>query len=222
MLAILDYEAGNQTSVLRGLHSLGIPARITADPNELSASSGVIFPGVGAARQAMELLTRTGLDKILGELARSGKPLLGVCLGCQILLEHSEESGTRTLGLVRGRSLRFAPELRDEAGDPIIIPHMGWNGCALQKPCRLFAGIPEDAEFYFVHSYYTEPDPELVIATTYHGKAFCSVYGRDGFWAVQFHPEKSGKSGLRLLGNFYAYCRDQPSRGRTLQPCSAR
>ncbi len=209
MLAILDYEAGNQTSVLRGLKSLGIPAHITADPAELCAASGVIFPGVGAARQAMDLLTRTGLDKTLGALVQSGKPLLGVCLGCQILLERSEESDTRTLGLVRGRSLRFAPELRDEAGEPIGIPHMGWNTCSLQKPCRLFEGIPADAEFYFVHSYYTEPDPSLVIALTHHGKDFCSAYGKDGFWAVQFHPEKSGKAGLKLLENFYAYCRDK-------------
>lgn len=209
MLAILDYEAGNQTSVLRGLNSLGVPARITADPAELSAASGVIFPGVGAARQAMDLLTRTGLGKTLAELVRSGKPLLGVCLGCQILLEHSEESDTKTLGLVKGRSLRFASELRDEAGEPISIPHMGWNGYTLQKPCRLFQGIPADAEFYFVHSYYTEPEPELVLATTYHGTEFCSVYGREGFWAVQFHPEKSGKPGLRLLENFYAYCRER-------------
>lgn len=212
MLAILDYEAGNQTSVLRGLNSLGIAARITADPAELAAASGVIFPGVGAARQAMDLLTRTGLDQTLKELVANGKPLLGVCLGCQILLEHSEESDTTTLGLIRGRCLRFDERLRDEAGDPITIPHMGWNGCTLRKPCRLFAGIPAAAEFYFVHSYYAVPDPDLVIATTCHGTEFCSVYGKDAFWAVQFHPEKSGKAGLRLLSNFYAYCRER-------QPC---
>ena len=209
MLAILDYEAGNQTSVLRGLNSLGIPARITADPAVLAAASGVIFPGVGAARQAMDLLTRTGLDATLKQLAAAGKPLLGVCLGCQILLEHSEEGDTTTLGLVKGRCLRFAGGLRDEAGDSINIPHMGWNGYTLRKPSLLFDGIPENAEFYFVHSYYTEPEPDLIIATTYHGREFCSVYGRDGFWAVQFHPEKSGKPGLQLLKNFYTYCQSQ-------------
>ena len=206
MLAILDYEAGNQTSVMRGLNSLGVPAHITADPAMLAAAAGVIFPGVGAAKQAMDLLRRTGLDATLKELVRQGKPLLGVCLGCQILLEHSEESDTATLGLVRGCCLRFDAGLRDEAGEPIIIPHMGWNGYTLKQPCILFDGIPRDAEFYFVHGYYTEPEPELVIATTYHGTEFCSVYGRDGFWAVQFHPEKSGKAGLRLLRNFYDYC----------------
>lgn len=206
MLAILDYEAGNQTSVLRGLASQGIPAKITADADELAGAAGVIFPGVGAARQAMDLLTRTGLDAVLKELVGRGKPLLGVCLGCQILLERSEEADTVTLGLVKGKCVRFDPGLKDEAGDPICIPHMGWNGYSLKRPSPLFAGVPADAEFYFVHGYYVEPDPELVIATTYHGLEFCSVYGRDGFWAVQFHPEKSGKPGLRVLKNFYDYC----------------
>ena len=206
MLAILDYEAGNQTSVLRGLNSIGVPGRITAMADELRAASGVIFPGVGAARQAMALLTRTGLDRTLRELVAEGKPLLGVCLGCQILLEHSEENNTPTLGIVKGRSVRFNEDLRDEDGEPIIIPHMGWNGYALKQDCLLFEGIKADAEFYFVHGYHVEPEPELVIATTFHGKEFCSVFGRDGFWAVQFHPEKSGKAGLRLLKNFYDYC----------------
>ena len=166
----------------------------------------MIFPGVGAAGQAMNLLTRTGLDAVLKDLARQGKPLLGVCLGCQILLERSEEADTQTLGLIKGRCVRFDPALKDEAGDPVCIPHMGWNGYSLKKPSLLFKDIPADAEFYFVHSYYAEPDPDLVIATTYHGREFCSVYGREGFWAVQFHPEKSGRPGLTLLKNFYEYC----------------
>ena len=209
MLAILDYEAGNQTSVLRGLAAQGISARITADPEELDAAAGVIFPGVGAARQAMDLLTRTSLDRTLKNLAQRGKPLLGVCLGCQILLEHSEESDTRCLGLIKGDCVRFDESLRDEGGEPITIPHMGWNGYTLRKQSRLFRDIPPDAEFYFVHSYYALPDPALVIATTYHGVEFCSAYGREGFWAVQFHPEKSGPPGLKLLRNFYDYCLEQ-------------
>lgn len=206
MLAILDYEAGNQTSVMRGLAAQGIPARITADPVELEAASGVIFPGVGAAKQAMELLVRTGLDGILRSLVASGKPLLGVCLGCQILLEHSEESDTSCLGILPGRCVRFSENLKDEAGEPIAIPHMGWNGFSLRGQSRLFDGIPDDSEFYFVHGYYTEPSPDMVIATSYHGLEFCSAYGREGLWAVQFHPEKSGPPGLRLLRNFYEYC----------------
>ena len=209
MLAILDYEAGNQTSVFRALASQGIPAEITADAGRLSAAEGVIFPGVGAARQAMELLLRTGLDTVLRDLAASGKPLLGVCLGCQVLLEYSEENDTKTLGLVPGSCVRFDENLHDEEGEPIRIPHMGWNGYSLKQPCRLFKDIPTDAEFYFVHGYYCQPAPELVIATTRHGLEFCSVYGRDGFWAVQFHPEKSGKPGLTLLRNFYEYCQER-------------
>ena len=206
MLAILDYEAGNQTSVLRALVGQGIEAVITADPKTLAAADGVIFPGVGAAAQAMNLLTRTGLDAVLKDLIAAGKPLLGVCLGCQILLEHSEESDTRTLGVVKGRCRRFDPDLKDEDGEPIIIPHMGWNGLSIKQPSPLLAGIAPDAEFYFVHGYYVEPEPELVIAGTRHGLEFCSIYGSDGFWAVQFHPEKSGRAGLRLLHNFAQWC----------------
>ena len=206
MLAILDYEAGNQTSVLRALEGQGIAAAITADRAVLAAADGVIFPGVGAAAQAMGLLGRTGLDGVLKDLIAEGKPILGVCLGCQILLEHSEESDTRTLGLLAGRCLRFDPALKDEDGEPIIIPHMGWNGLSIKRPSPLLAGIALDAEFYFVHGYYVAPEPDLVIATTRHGLEFCSVYGRDGLWAVQFHPEKSGRSGLRLLKNFADWC----------------
>ena len=209
MLAILDYEAGNQTSVFRGLASQGIPAVITANPEILAAAEGVIFPGVGAARQAMDLLTRTGLDAVLKSVAASNKPLLGVCLGCQILLERSEESDTQTLGLVPGECVRFNPELKDEDGEPIRIPHMGWNGYTLKQPSRIFANISPAAEFYFVHGYYVRPPKDMILATTYHGLEFCSAYGRDGFWAVQFHPEKSGKPGLQLLRNFYEYCLEQ-------------
>jgi glutamine amidotransferase len=168
----------------------------------------VIFPGVGAAGQAMGMLRRTGLDDTLRAVVAAGKPLLGICLGCQILLDFSEEDDTPALGLVPGRCRRFDPALRDEQGEPLRIPHMGWNSCLLKAPCRLFQGIPPEAEFYFVHSYYADPDPDLVLATTRHGLDFCSVLGRDGFWAVQFHPEKSGRAGLALLRNFSDYCRE--------------
>lgn len=206
MLAILDYEAGNQTSVRRALDSLGIPCRITADREAIASAAGVVFPGVGAAPQAMENLARTGMDATLRELAERGAPLLGICLGCQILLEQSEEGDTPTLGLFPGRCLRFDKELRDEDGEPIIIPHMGWNALRHKRLSPIFKDVPEQAEFYFVHSYYVRTDPELVIATSFHGREFCAAYGRDGFWAVQFHPEKSGRPGLQVLRNFYDYC----------------
>lgn len=207
MLAILDYKAGNQTSVLRALRSLGIPAEITADPSVILAAEGVIFPGVGAAGQAMNQLVSTGMDKVLREVVARGKPLLGICLGCQILLERSEENNTETLGIVPGECRRFQPEWRD-GGEPIRIPHMGWNTLEVRRPSRLLEGVSPDARFYFVHSYYTVPAPELVIATCRYGVEFTAMYGRPGLWAVQFHPEKSGRPGLALLTNFYRYCQE--------------
>ncbi len=207
MIAILDYDAGNQTSVFRALQSQNIPAQITRSREVLEKADGIIFPGVGAAAQAMGVLQKHGLDVLLKDLIKQGKPLLGVCLGCQILLEHSEESDTKTLGIVKGECVAFSPDLHDEEGYPINIPHMGWNSVCVQKPCVLFEGISTNAEFYFVHGYYTKPSQELIIGTSYHGLEFCSVFGREGLWAVQFHPEKSGQAGLALLRNFYNYCK---------------
>ena len=207
MLAIIDYRAGNQTSVRRALESLAIPCAVTADPSEIAAADGILFPGVGAAGQAMGELVRTGLDAVLRRAVAAGQPLLGICLGCQILLERSEEDGgTETLGIVPGTCRRFAEGLRQEDGSPAPVPHMGWNSQRVRRPCRLFDGVDEKAEFYFVHGYYAEPAPELVIATTVYGGEFCSVYGRDGLWAVQFHPEKSGRPGLAILRNVHEYC----------------
>lgn len=206
MLAILDYKAGNQTSVRRALEHLGIPCAITADPATLQGAQGIIFPGVGAAGQAMRELQSSGLDAVLRRAVDQGKPLLGICLGCQILLERSEESGARTLGIVPGICRRFEGNMLQEDGTPAPVPHMGWNSIRIQTPCPLLAGVEPSAEFYFVHSYYTEPDPGFVIATTIYGREFCSLYGRDGLWAAQFHPEKSGRPGLALLRNFYDYC----------------
>ena len=206
MLAILDYKAGNQTSVLRALRSLGVPAEVTADPEVIMNAEGVIFPGVGAAGQAMSQLTSTGMDSILHRCVEAGKPLLGICLGCQILLERSEENDTPTLGILPGVCRRFQADWED-GGQPIRIPHMGWNSIQA-SPSVLLDGIEPDAQFYFVHGYYPDPAPELVIATCVYGHTFAAVYGRPGLWAVQFHPEKSGRPGLRLLANFYRYCQE--------------
>ncbi len=207
MLAILDYRAGNQTSVRRALDHLDIPCEITADPEKIAASWGVVFPGVGAAGQAMDELTSTGLDKVLKGLVRAGKPLLGICVGCQILLDYSRENDTKALGIVPGECRRFDASLKDENHEPIRVPHMGWNSLDVKKPeDALLAGIDPDAEFYFVHSYFPAPNKEYVIATTTYGTEFCSVFGRKGLWAVQFHPEKSGRPGLAVLKNFFNYC----------------
>lgn len=209
MLAILDYEAGNQTSVRRALDHLGIPCMITANPRLLEKSRGVIFPGVGAAGQAMSELRHKGMDGVLRDLIGLDKPLLGICVGCQVLLDHSAENDTQTLGVMSGQCRRFDPQWLDEDGRSLIIPHMGWNGVRAVADCLLLEGISAEAEFYFVHSYYPVPDPELVLATTFYGREFASIFGRPGLWAVQFHPEKSGRPGLRLLSNFYDYCQEK-------------
>ena len=206
MIAIVDYKAGNQTSVRRALEHLGIPCTVTADPAAISSARGVIFPGVGAAGQAMHQLEASGLGDILQGVVRSGTPLLGICLGCQIMLERSEENDTSTLGLVQGRCVRFEEGLSDADGAPLRIPHMGWNTLTHVRRSPLFAGIADSAAFYFVHSYYVETHPDNILATSWHGHDFCAAYGKDGLWAVQFHPEKSGKPGLQLLKNFYDWC----------------
>jgi glutamine amidotransferase len=206
MLAIIDYQAGNQTSVRRALSSLGLPALITGDPDRLAEAEGLIFPGVGAAGQAMRHLAATGLDRAILALARR-RPFLGICLGCQIMLEDSDEDGgVPALGLLPGHNRRFDRN-RMEMGRPLRVPHMGWNTLTPLNPSPLFAGLRPDDQFYFVHSYYPQPAPDDVLALTEYGAPFASVLGRDGLWAVQFHPEKSGPPGLRLLANFYEYCR---------------
>ena len=149
MLAILDYKAGNQTSVRRALDHLGIPCVITADPAVVDSAAGVIFPGVGAAGQAMRHLQDSGLDAVLRNVVSSGRPLLGICLGCQIMVAHSDENDTPTLGLVEGRCVRFDEHL-EEGGAPIRIPHMGWNTISRKQESPILKDVPADAAFYFV------------------------------------------------------------------------
>jgi glutamine amidotransferase len=207
LIAIIDYQAGNQTSVRRALDSLGVPSRITDDPQILRSAEGVIFPGVGAAGQAMARLKATGLDQEIINLTQAHKPFLGICLGCQIMLERSEENDTQTLGVLAGQTIRFKNGVLDEAGLPIRIPHMGWNEVRLTQPSPLWAGIDPRDQFYFVHSYYPAPREDLILGVTGHGHEFTSLMGRDGLWAAQFHPEKSGPPGLKILKNFYNYCK---------------
>lgn len=208
MLAILDYKAGNQTSVRRALDHLGIPCVITADPAVIAGAHGVIFPGVGAAGQAMNELLTTGLDKVLKDQVQAGKPLLGICVGCQIMLDYSPENDTKALGIVPGECRLFNAAWTEEDGRAIRVPHMGWNRIVQKRPCELLKGIEPEAEFYFVHSYYPAPPESYVIATCTYGEEFCAIHGGPGLWAVQFHPEKSGRPGLALLRNFHAYCKE--------------
>ncbi|MDQ7031500.1 MAG: imidazole glycerol phosphate synthase subunit HisH [Desulfonauticus sp.] len=204
MISIINYEAGNLTSVKRALDYLKIPNEITNDPQKILSSKAIIFPGVGAAGAAMSYLKKQTLDQTLKQAKKKSIPILGICLGCQVILDFSEEGNTKTLGLIKGKCKKFSLDLK-ENGIPINIPHMGWNQVQLHKECLLFEHIDSASEFYFVHSYYPDPHPEFIIGTTCYGLNFCSVLGQTGLWAVQFHPEKSGRPGLKLLENFYNF-----------------
>lgn len=197
-IAIIDYEAGNLTSVQRALAHLGHTAEVTADPGRIAAADKVIFPGVGAAGSCMANLRKGGLDEALRAAIDSGRPVLGICVGMQLLFEFSDEDdGTPCLGVLPGVVERFLPE--DAA---IKVPHMGWNRVEHHGD-PLFAGIERGSRFYFVHSYYCAPDTSVdVIAESDHGGRFCAAVRQGNLAAVQFHPEKSGPVGLRLLDNF--------------------
>jgi len=203
MIAIVDYRAGNLRSVERALERLGFSAGITSHPDEIQSAERVIFPGVGAAGQAMDDLRGGGLDRVLHKALQSGKPFLGICLGAQIILERSEENDATCLGLLPGTVRRFPPEIASGAGERLKIPHMGWNGVRMRRSHPVLDAVRETDEFYFVHGYYPAPESERhVIGTTEHGLAFPSVIGSGNLLAMQFHPEKSGIPGLRILKNF--------------------
>jgi len=202
MIAIVDYRAGNLTSVARALQYLNQPYQITDDPVALELASHVIFPGVGAAGEAMAYLRKTQLDRRIQECVRAGKPMLGICLGTQVIFEYSEENDTRCLEIVPGSVKRFPMDLQQD-DQPLKIPHMGWNHVAFQKDHPVFRGLPKAAEFYFVHSYYPAPsDESWVIGWTNYGINFCAAVAHQNLVAVQFHPEKSGNPGLQILANF--------------------
>ncbi|HDD44169.1 MAG TPA: imidazole glycerol phosphate synthase subunit HisH [Candidatus Desulfofervidus auxilii] len=204
MIAIIDYKAGNLTSVLRALHYLGYEAKITSNPQEVLQAERVIFPGVGAAATAMEDLKKTGMAEVLKEIYLRKTPLLGICLGAQIIFEESEEGNTRCLGILPGKAKAFPSKLKNpETGEVLKVPHMGWNRVKLIKPHPVFSDIHPEAEFYFVHSYYPMPKyTELILGVTDYGIRFYSAIAYRGLVAVQFHPEKSGRPGLKLLDNF--------------------
>ncbi|HWS02044.1 MAG TPA: imidazole glycerol phosphate synthase subunit HisH [Gammaproteobacteria bacterium] len=204
-VAIIDYGMGNLHSIGKAVEHVAGDLRVmvTADATTIRRADRVIFPGVGAIRHCMQELQRLGLDDVIREVAGQ-KPLLGVCLGMQALLQFSEENGgTPSLGLFAGQVRRFPDGLRDShSGERLKIPHMGWNQVQ-QRPHPLWAGIPQDSRFYFVHSYYVQPEQSAESAgTTDYGISFASAVARDGIFAVQFHPEKSQHYGLQLLANF--------------------
>ncbi|NCF44167.1 MAG: imidazole glycerol phosphate synthase subunit HisH [Proteobacteria bacterium] len=198
MTLILDYDAGNLGSVKRACSEVGLQAEFAAHPDALEQAERIIFPGVGAAGSAMRSLRERGLDTALKNAIAKGTPLLGICLGMQVSLDHSEENDTPTLGLLGGRVQRFKlnrPELK--------IPHMGWNEVKVQQSHPVLAGIEPGDEFYFVHGYYPMPTaPEHVLTLTEYEGDFVSAVGKNNYIGTQFHPEKSGQVGLRLFENF--------------------
>jgi imidazole glycerol-phosphate synthase subunit HisH len=203
MIAIIDYKAGNLTSVQRALAFLGQDSVITSSAAEVLAAERIIFPGVGAAGTAMFDLMRLELDRALLEAYGKGKPILGICLGTQIVMERSEENQTRCLGLIKGEVLRFPENMSEPGGRKLKVPHMGWNRVNVIRKHAVFDGIDPQSEFYFVHSYFPGPrESRNLLGETQYGILFASVLTSANLLAVQFHPEKSGRPGLRLLSNF--------------------
>ena len=197
MVGVVDYGAGNLKSVETALRHLGADFFISSSPEELLTSARLIFPGVGEAGTAMRVLRGRGLDEALVTFARSGRPMLAICIGCQVVLDSSEEANTTCLGLLPGK-VRQLPARRGWK-----VPHMGWNQVHLRRDHEVFRGILSGSSFYFVHSFYPVPETKTdILAETDYGMVFPSVIGRDNIVATQFHPEKSGPEGLRLLANF--------------------
>ncbi len=190
MIAIIDYKAGNTGSVQNALDRLGVDSIITADPAKIKQAKGVIFPGQGRAGPAMQQLKRTGLDKLIPNLKQ---PFLGICLGMQLLADTSEEDSTACLGIVPGICRKFPATLK--------TPQLGWNRVNFTQASLLAANIKDGEYFYFVNSYYFDSE-DAVAGTTAYGFDFPSFVQKDNFFAVQFHPEKSGEAGEQLLRNF--------------------
>lgn len=198
MIAIIDYDAGNLKSVEKALNFLGEDTIVTRERAEILSADKVILPGVGAFGEAMKRLENYQLIEVIQEVADSGKPFLGICLGLQLMFESSDEApGVAGLGILRGRILRIP-----DNGE-LKIPHMGWNSLQFMKDTRLFSSIPEGSYVYFVHSYYLEAEKEdEVAAVTEYGITIHAAVEKNNIYACQFHPEKSGEIGLKILKNF--------------------
>jgi len=196
-IAVVDYGAGNLVSIEQALTTAGAEVVVIRDPARVGAADALVVPGVGAAEPAMARLGSRGLTEPIKTWLRGGRPFLGICLGLQLLFDASDEDGATTLGIVSGRTARL-----DHAP---TLPHIGWNQVERTRPHALFDGIGDDADFYFVHSYAGVPGDaadDLILATTEHGTRFISAVAREALLGVQFHPERSGSDGLRLLANF--------------------
>lgn len=198
MITIVDYNAGNIKSVERACAEIGVAAAVSGDVSDIDRAEKIIFPGVGAAPSAMDSLERSGLDKAIKRAFDNGVPILGICIGAQIVLEKSEEGDQACLGIIPGSTVRF--KLKDRL---LKIPHMGWNEVKVVQTHPLLEGIRPGDEFYFVHSYFPSPaESSYIYAVTDYESDFCSALGHKNLFATQFHPEKSGKLGLELLARF--------------------
>ncbi len=195
MIAVVDYGLGNLGSVTKAFRHVGAHVELTGDPTRLSRAEALVLPGDGAFGATMDEIRRRGLAEVLVEVAAAGTPILGICIGMQVLFEESEEHGTHAgFGFLRGRVRRF--------DGPLPVPHMGWNRLRAARPHPVLAGLGPADYVYFVHSYYAEADSDDVLASSDYGREFPAVVGRGNVLGMQFHPEKSQATGLRLVEGF--------------------
>jgi glutamine amidotransferase len=205
MIAIIDYGMGNLRSVQKGFEKVGYEAVVTSDPKVVLEADRVVLPGVGAFPDCIRNLEQGGFVEPILKVLHDGRPFLGICLGLQLLFTESEEFGIhKGLDVIPGRVVRF-PEGMTEDEEELKVPHMGWNQVSIKRCPPAFNGISDGTNFYFVHSYYVEPeDPSVIATTTSYGIEFCSSIWKDNIVATQFHPEKSQEKGLAILQNFGA------------------
>ena len=201
MIAIIDYGMGNLRSVEKGFLKVGVDARVVTEPRAIDDAKAVVLPGVGAFRDCMKNLSGMSLTEPIVRSIEKGKPYLGICLGLQVLFSESEEFGTyKGLDIIKGKVMKFRTDLK--------VPHMGWNNVKLLRRPPVFEGIKDESFFYFVHSFYVDPeDTEAIAATTDYGITFTSMVWKDNILATQFHPEKSQETGLMILKNFGDFVR---------------
>ncbi len=203
-IAVVDYGMGNLRSASKALEHVGAEVALTADADRIRAADGIVLPGVGAFPEAMRRIRDLGLERPLAEAVEAGTPLLGICLGMQLLFDSSTENGgSRGLGLLPG-----AVEAIDAHG--LKVPHMGWEPVRVERDSPIVAGIETGEPFYFVHSFVARPRPEHLIASGEHGERFAAVVGGERVFGTQFHPEKSSAAGLRMLGNFVSIAAPLP------------
>jgi glutamine amidotransferase len=201
VIAIIDYGMGNLRSVEKGFFKVGVDARVVTEPRAVDDARAVVLPGVGAFRDCMKNLSGMSLTEPIVRSIEKGKPYLGICLGLQVLFSESEEFGTyKGLDIIKGKVRKFRTDLK--------VPHMGWNNVRLLRRPPLFEGIKDESFFYFVHSFYVDPeDTDVIAATTDYGISFTSMVWKDNIFATQFHPEKSQETGLMILKNFGDFVR---------------